>query len=172
MGRDGVDKRIDVIATALQAGWSAPQLADLELAYAPPFGSAKDPVNIAGYVAGNTLAGSHPIVHWHEVQALDLNEVQLLDVRTPAEVAQGSIPGARNLPLDVLREHLPELDRARPVVVFCQVGLRGYLATRILMQHGFEVRNLTGGWRTWAAATQHALAEPGCVEDEPLRRPA
>ena len=172
VGRDGVDKRIDVIATALQAGLSAPQLADLELAYAPPFGSAKDPVNIAGYVAGNTLEGTHPIVHWHEVQTLDRDVVQLLDVRTPAEVAQGSIPGARNLPLDVLREHLGELDPARPVVVFCQVGLRGYLATRILMQHGFAVRNLTGGWRTWSAATRHHHAEPHCVEDEPLRRPA
>lgn len=158
IGRDGVDKRIDVIATALQAGWHAPQLADLELAYAPPFGSAKDPVNIAGYVAGNTLEGSHPVIAWHTVRELDRDVVQLIDVRTAAEVAQGSIPGARHLPLDTLRDHLNELDTSREVVVFCQVGLRGYLACRILMQHGFMVRNLTGGYRTWLAATAHAAA--------------
>lgn len=156
VGREGVDKRIDVIATALQAGWCAPQLADLELAYAPPFGSAKDPVNIAGYVAGNTLDGSHPVVTWQAIRDLDRDVVQLIDVRTAPEVAQGSIPGARHWPLDTLRERLHELDPARDVVVFCQVGLRGYLAGRILMQHGFTVRNLTGGYRTWSAATTGA----------------
>jgi tRNA 2-thiouridine synthesizing protein A len=156
VGREGVDKRIDVIATALQAGWSASQLADLELAYAPPFGSAKDPVNIAGYVAGNTLDGSHPVVTWQAIRDLDRDVVQLIDVRTAPEVAQGSIPGARHWPLDTLRERLHELDPTRGVVVFCQVGLRGYLAGRILMQHGFTVHNLTGGYRTWSAATTGA----------------
>lgn len=158
VGRDGVDKRIDVIATAMQAGWRAPQLADLELAYAPPFGSAKDPVNIAGYVAGNTLSGHHPVIAWHAIRELDRDVVQLIDVRTAGEVAQGSIPGARHLPIDTLRDHLGELDASRDVVVFCQVGLRGYLACRILMQHGFRVRNLTGGYRTWAAATTQSVA--------------
>lgn len=172
LGRVGVDKRIDVIATALQAGLSAPQLAELELAYAPPFGSAKDPVNIAGYVAANTLDGSHPSLPWSAVAALDLSRVQLVDVRTAPEVAQGAIPGAHHIDLHTLRARLGELDRSRDVVVYCQIGLRGYLAARILMQHGYTVRNLSGGYRTWAAATHHLAPRPACCEDTPQPEPA
>lgn len=164
VGRDGVDKRIDVIATALQAGQRVHDLADLELAYAPPFGSAKDPVNIAGYVAGNVLNGSHRVIDWRGLRDIDRRTVQLVDVRSAAEVAQGSIPGARHIDLNSLREQLHTLDPQRHTVVFCQVGLRGYLAQRILSQHGFaEVKNLSGGYKTyaWAVGEQSHTAEAG-----------
>ncbi|MGB8601209.1 MAG: FAD-dependent oxidoreductase [Rhizomicrobium sp.] len=156
VGADGVDKRIDVIATAIQGGLSAADLADLELAYAPPFGSAKDPVNIAGYVAGNVLAGTHKVIGWLALQGLLAtgSDVQLIDVRTAAEFSIATIAGARNIPLDQLRGRLDEIDRHRPVVLFCQVGMRGYLAQRILLQSGFsDVRNLTGGYKSYAFAT-------------------
>lgn len=156
VGADGVDKRIDVIATAIQGGLSAADLADLELAYAPPFGSAKDPVNIAGYVAGNVLAGTHKVVGWQVLQGLLATgtDVQLIDVRTAAEFSIATIAGARNIPLDQLRGRLDEIDHSRPVVLFCQVGMRGYLAQRILLQSGFsDVRNLTGGYKSYAWAT-------------------
>lgn len=153
IGVQGADKRIDVIATAMHAGLRVGELAELELAYAPPFGSAKDPVNIAGYVAQNVLDGVVDMVDWQQVHALDRARVQLVDVRTPQEFALGSISGARNIELDHLRERLDELDPARPLVVFCQIGLRGYLASRILRQHGFsDVKNLTGGYKTYSLA--------------------
>jgi tRNA 2-thiouridine synthesizing protein A len=151
----------------LQAGLTAPQLADLELAYAPPFGSAKDPVNIAGYVAGNTLDGTHPVRHWHEVADLDHAAVQLLDVRTGAETEAGTLPGALCIPLHTLRERLAELDPAREVLAYCQIGLRGYLACRILAQRGFRARNLSGGYTTWRHATQ-GQAQEDAAQDEPL----
>lgn len=153
IGMEGADKRIDVIATAMHAGLDVGALADLELAYAPPFGSAKDPVNVAGYVARNVLEGAMQVIDWRAVRALDRTQVQLIDVRTPQEFALGSIGGARNIELDHLRERLDELDPTRPVVVFCQIGLRGYLASRLLQQRGFsEVKNLTGGYKTYSLA--------------------
>lgn len=164
VGAEGADKRIDVIAAAMRAGLGVNDLSTLELAYAPPFGSAKDPVNVAGDVAGNIQAGAVQVVEWSELRDLLADPArvpQLVDVRTPEEFAQGSIPGARNIELDQLRMRIGELDPARETVVFCQVGLRGYLAWRILHQRGLtKVRNLSGGFKTWAlATTRHAQTD-------------
>jgi NADPH-dependent 2,4-dienoyl-CoA reductase/sulfur reductase-like enzyme/rhodanese-related sulfurtransferase len=148
IGRDGVDKRIDVLATAVAAGMTVAQLEQLDLAYAPPFSSAKDPVNHLGAVAQGMLRGDHPAISWHAFDALD-DEHVLLDVRTPAEFEAGSIPGAVNIELDELRGRLDELSPGKPVVAYCKEGLRGYLATRILVQHGFKARNLLSGYRLW-----------------------
>jgi len=159
VGGDGVDKRIDVIATAMQAGMTAAELAHLELAYAPQFGSAKDAVNILGYVAENTRTGTTPTIQWHELDEAMAVGTPVIDVRTPMEHAAGHIPGALNIPLDDLREHVDEVPDG-PVIVHCQVGLRGHIAARILIQHGLTVRNLDGGYRTWQAGRQirHAAA--------------
>ena len=172
IGIDGADKRIDVIATAIKAGMTVDDLADLELAYAPPFGSAKDPVNVAGYVAGNVLDGSHEIIGWTELRDL-LREapdtIELIDVRTPEEYAIASLPGARNIELNQLRQRLGEIDRNKPLIIFCQVGLRGYVAYRILKQSGFkDVRNLTGGFKTYAWATEKQ-ANPDLFDYENIR---
>jgi NADPH-dependent 2,4-dienoyl-CoA reductase/sulfur reductase-like enzyme len=147
VGGEGVDKRIDVLATAMQAGLTVAALERLELAYAPPFGSAKDPVNFAGYVAGNVLSGT---VHQVFADALPAGAL-LLDVREPSEVESGSIPGAVAIPLGQLRKRLGELPRDRKVVAYCAVGLRGYLAERILRQSGVEAFNLAGGITSWRA---------------------
>ena len=148
VGGTGVDKRIDVIATAMRGGLTASDLADLELAYAPQFGSAKDPVNMLGFIAENMRDGLSETVQWHEVENEVGEGVQLIDVRTPAEYARGTVDGAVNIPVDDLRERIGEV--AQDVIVHCQVGLRGYLAARTLAQHGRRVRNLDGGYRTWA----------------------
>ncbi|MBM6545012.1 FAD-dependent oxidoreductase [Janibacter sp. YIM B02568] len=150
VGRSGADKRIDVIATAMTGGLTASALADLELAYAPQFGSAKDPVNMLGHIADNLRAGTTRSVQWHEVAGLQDEGVSLVDVRTPGEFAQGSLPGAVNLPLDEIRERADELPEG-PLVVTCAVGQRGHAATRLLTQLGRDVRNLDGGHRTWLA---------------------
>ena len=150
IGYKGVDKRIDVIATAIKAGMNVFDITNLELSYAPPFGSAKDPVNMAGYVASNIINGDIKIFHWHDVKSLNPDQVTILDVRTEMEFSNGSIAGAVNIPVDNLRERISELDLKRPVFVFCQIGLRGYIASRILMQNGFEnVYNLSGGYRLY-----------------------
>jgi len=147
-GAKGVDKRIDVIATAIKAGMTVHDLARLELSYSPPFGSAKDPVNIAGYAASNIIDGIVKVFHWHDVDKLDPDEVTILDVRTQEEFKRGTIKGAVNIPLDDLRDRLSELDKNKPAYVFCQVGFRGYVAARILSQNGFrDVYNLSGGYR-------------------------
>ena len=148
VGGEGVDKRIDVLATALQAGLRVGDLERLELAYAPPFGSAKDPVNFAGYVAGNVLAGT---VHQVFADALP-EQAFLLDVRDPAETGAGMIPGAVAIPLGQLRKRLGELPRDRKIVAYCAVGLRGYLAERILRPNGFDAYNLAGGFVSWTSA--------------------
>lgn len=150
VGRGGVDKRIDVIATAMHAGLTASELAHLELAYAPQFGSAKDAVNIAGYAAENTRNGTTPTIQWHEIEQARAAGASLIDVRSRDEHSAGSIPGAINVPLDDLRERLAELPPGE-LVVHCQVGLRGHIATRLLTQRGRSVRNLDGGYRTWLA---------------------
>lgn len=147
VGFEGVDKRIDVLATAIRAGMSVHDLTRLELAYAPQFGSAKDPVNMIGFVAENILDGLVQTASWYELESLCKTH-QLLDVRTPAEFAAGSIEGARNIPVDELRNRLEELPRT-PLLIFCAVGLRGYIAARILKQNGFECRNLSGGYTTY-----------------------
>jgi NADPH-dependent 2,4-dienoyl-CoA reductase/sulfur reductase-like enzyme/rhodanese-related sulfurtransferase len=167
VGPDGVDKRIDVLAAALKAGMTVHDLADLELAYAPPFGSAKDPVNLAGMAGQNVLAGDVTLAQWNELapfaprsdspsdgrndQAHDGAPV-LLDVRRADERAKGFIPGSIHIPLDEVRVRMSELPRDREVVVHCESGQRSYFACRILAQHGFRVRNLTGSFRTWKTA--------------------
>ncbi|NQT89532.1 DsrE/DsrF/DrsH-like family protein, partial [bacterium] len=151
VGADGVDKRIDVLATAIRSGLTVYDLEHLELAYAPPYGSAKDPVNYAGFVASNVLRGDVALCHTADVDAPTDGQA-LLDVRTPAEVEAGTIPGAVNIPVDDLRERLAELPKDKELLVFCAVGLRGYLACRILSQKGFQCRNLTGGYKTYVAA--------------------
>lgn len=148
IGSDGVDKRIDVLSTAIRAGLTVYDLKELELAYAPPFSSAKDPVNMAGYVASNILKGDHPVIYWDEIDDLTDEQV-IVDVRTGAEYGQGAIPGAWNIPLDTLRDRIDELPRDKEIIIYCRVGLRGYLAARILMQNGFKVRNLSGGYITY-----------------------
>ena len=148
VGGAGVDKRIDVIATAMRGGLTASDLADLELSYAPQFGSAKDPVNMLGFIAENQRDGLTQTIQWHELNAELANGVQLIDVRTPAEYARGTVDGAINIPVDDLRARLDEV--RDDVIVHCQVGLRGYLAARTLTQYGRRVRNLDGGYRTWA----------------------
>jgi rhodanese-related sulfurtransferase len=150
VGAQGVDKRIDVLAVAIRAGLCVEDLAELELAYAPPYGSAKDPVNYAGFVASNVRAGDAKLCHVEDAMQPRDDQV-LLDVRTPAEVEAGTIPGARNIPLDQLRDRLGELPADKEILAFCQVGLRGYLACRILSQHGRRCRNLTGGYKTYTA---------------------
>lgn len=164
VGVDGVDKRIDEIAMLIKRGGTVRDLVRTEQAYAPPFSSAKDPVAIAGYVACNTLDGVMPAVTWRELAAADRSEVCLVDVRTPEEYSLGTIDGAVNIPLDDLRGRLGEIDRDSDVIVFCAVGLRGYLAQRILLGRGYRrVRNLAGGYKTYSLATQKV--EP--VEGQP-----
>lgn len=159
VGYDGVDKRIDVIATAIRAGMTVFDLQELELSYAPPFSSAKDPVNIAGFVASNLLKGDVSIYHWDEIGDLDRTRALLLDVRTKAEFSLGTINGAVNIPLDELRERIEELPADKSIYVFCQVGLRGYIAARMLMGRGFaSVKNLNGGYLVYNTIIQDKLA--------------
>ncbi len=159
VGGAGVDKRIDVIATAMAGGLTASSLADLELAYAPQYGSAKDAVNMAGYVADNLATGLTRSVQWHELDSVLDQGATLVDVRTPGEFAAGSIPGAVNIPLDDLRLRHTELED-RPLVVHCQVGQRGHTAARLLTQLGHDVKNLDGGYKTWAAGMTALEREP------------
>ena len=149
VGREGVDKRIDVIATAMRGGITAPELADLELAYAPPFGSAKDPVNMLGYIAENVLSGLTPIAQWNEVEKLVDEGYSILDVRSVGEVERGTLPGALNIPIDEIRERKNELPTGK-ILVTCQVGQRGHAATRLLREMGHDAINLDGGYMTWS----------------------
>jgi rhodanese-related sulfurtransferase len=152
VGFDGVDKRCDVLAVAIRAGMTAYDLARLELCYAPPYSSAKDPVNMAGYVIENTLTGKVKHFHWHEVDTLPRDgSVTLLDVRSPEEYAEGHIDGFINIPVDSLRERIGELNVSKPVYVNCHSGMRSYVAARILTQKGFDVYNLSGGYRLYNA---------------------
>ena len=166
VGYDGVDTRIDQYALAIKQGATVEQLTRLEHAYAPPFSSAKDPVAISGYVAGNILSGKMTPLYWREMQQADKNQVTLVDVRTPDEYALGTIPGAINIPLDNLRERLADIPENRPVYLFCGVGLRGYLASNILKSKGYpDVRNLIGGLKTYEAATATIKTPEGFVCD-------
>jgi NADPH-dependent 2,4-dienoyl-CoA reductase/sulfur reductase-like enzyme/rhodanese-related sulfurtransferase len=149
IGIEGVDKRIDVIATAIRGGISAPELADLELAYAPPFGSAKDPVNMLGYIAENILSGLNKTAQWSQIAEYQEMGYQLLDVRGASEVAMGAIPGFDNLPIDEIRERKAEL-KNKNILVSCQVGVRGHTATMLLNEMGFNAVNLDGGYLTWS----------------------
>jgi len=151
VGRSGIDKRIDVIATAMAGGLTASDLADLELAYAPQFSSAKDPVNMLGYAAMNARSGLTRTIQWHELEAALAAGASLIDVRDPAEHRRGHIPGSILIPVDDLRDRLGEVPRGS-IIIHCAVGVRGHTATRILRQLGWDdVRNLDGGYTTWAA---------------------
>ena len=151
VGFEGVDKRLDVLATAIRAGMTGEDLSELDLAYAPPYSSAKDPVNMAGFVWENLHTGAVKQFHWDQVAALPRDgSVTLLDTRTEKEYAGGHIPGAINIPLDSLRERIGELDRTKPVYVNCYSGLRSYIACRILSGNGFTCYNLSGGYRFYA----------------------
>jgi NADPH-dependent 2,4-dienoyl-CoA reductase/sulfur reductase-like enzyme/rhodanese-related sulfurtransferase len=153
IGRDGIDKRIDVLAAALKAKMTVGDLAELELAYAPPYGSAKDPINIAGMAAENVLAGDVALAQWDEIRTLDPARAIVLDVRRADERENGFIPGSIHIPLDQLRARLDELPRDLEIVAHCQTGQRSYYACRLLGHHGYRARNLTGSWRTWKTAT-------------------
>ncbi len=158
VGSDGVDKRIDVLATAIRAGMTAPELADLELAYAPQFGSAKDPINVLGYVAENLLSHLVENVQWNEVDSYVDRGFVVVDVRSVEEFAQGSLPSAINIPLDELREQLSKIS-AKQVIVTCQVGQRGYVATLLLNELGFHALNLDGGYETWSHSPAAVLPQ-------------
>ncbi len=155
IGYTGVEKRIDVIATAIRAQMTVYDLETLELSYAPPYSSAKDPVNMAGYVASNILKREHEIIHWHEISNLDKTTALLIDVRTPQEFSLGTIQGALNIPLDELRDRMQKIPKNKEIILFCQVGQRGYVAYRILIQNGYtNVKNVSGGYKTYLAAVQ------------------
>lgn len=170
IGYEGVDKRIDQIAGLIKRGGTVYDLMETEHTYAPPFSSAKDPIAIAGYVASNIISGAMPAITWRELLA-EKENVMLIDTRTPEEYSFGSIPGAVNIPLDELRNHLSEIPSDKPVVLFCAVGLRGYLAQRILIGNGYkQVRNLIGGYKTYSAAVAPVLVpvadETVCCKSE------
>jgi len=155
IGDEGVDKRIDVFATAIRAGMTVHDLEKLEFAYAPPFSSAKDPVNIAGYVASNILKGDHDIVHWDELNKIDRKKYILIDVRTAKEYNQGTIEGAVNIYVDELRNNLDKIPINKKIILFCKQGLRGYIANKILKQKGFKnIANLSGGIETYFPVIQ------------------
>ncbi len=164
VGADGVDKRTDVLAVAIRAGMTVYDLEKLELAYAPPFGSAKDPVNYAGFVAANVLRNEARICHAADVANPGPGQL-LLDVRTAAEVQLGTIPGSIHIPIDDLRSRLGELPKDKEVLAFCEVGLRGYLACRILSQNGFACRNLSGGYKTYCHVVGRTSGKPASRQE-------
>ena len=163
VGYDGVDKRIDVIATAIRARLRADELKDLDLAYAPPYSSAKDPVNMAGFVSENIKNGVVKQFYYEDISSLrEREDVILLDTRTPFEYMRGAADGFINIPLDDLRERIGELDKTKKIYVMCQSGLRSYLATRILMQNGFEAYNFAGGFRLYSSIKNEELLSKQC----------
>ena len=165
VGYEGIDKRIDMFAQAMHFKGTVYDLTEIEHAYAPPYSSAKDVVNFAGFAAENILMGKSKPVYWDEIDKRDAEKTYLVDVRTPEEFHSGTITGAVNIPVDTLRGQLSALPKDKEIIVFCRVGLRGYIAERILSQNGWKaVRNLSGGYITYAAATAkqenlHAFGE-------------
>lgn len=166
VGFDGVDKRMDVLATAIRFGAKITDLTTLELCYAPPFGSAKDPVNMLGFVAENIVSGKLKQFFWHDVENLARDgSVFLLDTRTPFEVMQGKIDGFVNIPLDSLRQRINEIPKDKPVYVHCHSGLRSYLACRILIGNGYDCYNLAGGWRLYESViNERTVPEYSCKD--------
>jgi len=161
VGGEGVDKRIDVLATAIRGQMTVYDLEELELAYAPPFSSAKDPINIAGFVAANILKGDLETVNWDQIADIDSDKHVLIDLRNRDELdSAGTIEGSLHIPLNELRAELPGLDRNKGYIPFCAVGFRGYLAHRILVQNGFTSRNLSGGYKTFLGAREKTMEEP------------
>lgn len=172
VGYTGVDKRIDQIALLIKQNKTIYDLMSLEHAYAPPYSSAKDPIAIAGYVAGNILSQTMVPLYWRELRDADPEKVTILDVRTADEHSLNLIKGSINIPLDELRKHINELPKNKPIYTYCAVGLRGYLASRILMQHGFdEVKNLIGGYKTYTAATTPIKPHKSEVSANPIIQP-
>lgn len=165
IGMTGVEKRIDVLATAIKGGLTVLDLPDLELSYAPPYSSAKDPVNMAGYIASNIVLGDSANVQWHEIDAIVANGGLLLDVREPSENELGAIPGSVNISLPTLREKLDDLPKDQTIYVTCQVGLRGYVASQLLQQHGYDVKNLSGGYKTWSVVHRDREARSQAKEE-------
>jgi NADPH-dependent 2,4-dienoyl-CoA reductase/sulfur reductase-like enzyme/rhodanese-related sulfurtransferase len=160
VGTDGVDKRIDIISTAIHGGMTVMDLEELEMAYAPPYSSAKDPINIAGFVASNILKGDMEIAHWHEYVGLLQSGAVLLDLRSKEEIeTAGAIPGSLHIPINELRGALAQLDLNKQYIPYCAVGMRGYLAHRILIQNGFKSKNLSGGYRTFVGAEEEIMRE-------------
>ncbi len=151
VGQEGVDKRVDVIATAMRAGMQVSELADLELCYAPPFGSAKDPINMLGYIADNMINGSSKTVQWYEIGELQTSGATVIDVRTKKEFDDGHIPNAVNIPVDELRDRLAEIPKSK-LIINCQVGQRGHTASMLLNELGYQAANLDGGYITWSDA--------------------
>ena len=165
VGYDGVDKRIDVLATCIFSGLTADKLKDLDLAYAPPYSSAKDPVNMAGFIIDNIITGITKLFHYDEIEMLRTrNDVILLDTRTVGEYSRGHAEGFINIPLDDLRNHITELDKSKKIYVMCQSGLRSYIATRILMQNGFDAYNFSGGYRLYSSIFNDRLASNSSYE--------
>ncbi len=158
VGGNGTDKRIDVIAAAIQGGLDVRDLADLQLAYAPPFATAKDPVNMAGYMAENLSNGLVKQIHWHDVDGLSRESSVLLDVRTVPEYERGHAKDFVNIPLHELRERMGEIPAGKPVYVMCQSALRSYIGCRILTQYGFDCYNIAGGYRLYSTVLQDAEA--------------
>jgi rhodanese-related sulfurtransferase len=156
IGKDGVDKRMDVLSTAIYAGLTIDDLMNLELAYAPAFGSAKDAINQTGYVGNNVRSGKTENIQWHEVEAAQANGAVLVDVRTDGEHQSGNIPHTKSIPVDILRESVEEL-RGKDVIVTCQVGQRGHTAVQLLRGHGIKARNLDGGYLTWRTGMDSRL---------------
>jgi rhodanese-related sulfurtransferase len=152
VGLDGADKRIDVIATALRGGLTVYDLEELELGYAPPYGSTRDPVNMVGFVASNILRGDVAAITWDQIAALDRSQNVLIDVRNAPELAGGFIEGTIHIPLPELRQRIDEIPTGKRLVVYCHAGQRAYYACRILTQRGFEAVNLSGGYKTYAHA--------------------
>ena len=172
IGHDGADKRIDQLALIVKRKGTIADLIALEQAYAPPFSSAKDPIAIAGYVAGNIINGSMPVIYWRELRDTDRKTITIIDTRTKEEYALDAIDGAINIPLDDLRERIEEIPHDKPIVLYCAVGLRGYLAQRILLGHGFtDVRNLSGGYKLYASATRTSWST-STTEDQPKAKAA
>jgi rhodanese-related sulfurtransferase len=155
IGMEGVDKRIDVLATAIKGSMTVFDLEELELAYAPPYSSAKDPVNVAGFVASNLLKGDVRNINWSEIKDLDPEKDVLIDLRDKRELKEtGIIPGSLHIPVNELRKRLNKLDRDKNYILYCAIGLRGYIGHRIMVQNGFKSRNLSGGYKTYMAATR------------------
>lgn len=154
VGEKGVDKRLDVLATAIKFGGKVSDLTELELAYAPPYSSAKDPVNIAGYVASNILSQDVEVYQWYDLSHRERRNSILLDVRQRVERQAGSIADSWHIPLPELRERISELPKDKEIIIYCQIGLRAYIAARILRQNGFKVKNLSGGYRTWRVVAE------------------
>jgi rhodanese-related sulfurtransferase len=166
VGTSGVDKRIDVLAIAIQAGMTVFDLEEAELAYAPQFGSAKDPINMAGFIAAGVVRGDTKVAH-----ADDLAGAAIVDVRTRAEFDCGHIPGAVNLPLDELRERLGEVEHGQRTITYCELGQRGYLATRILSQAGYDVANLSGGYVTYCQTTSCEVGSAASMPRPTIENP-